>query len=56
MSIALSEKNLKEKWLRSYQEEIYMNKEKREVEVNKTFKLSILYFLSKLKINRNLKF
>lgn len=32
-SIALSEKNLKEKWLRNYQEEIYTNKEKREGEV-----------------------
>jgi len=33
-SLALSEKNLKEKWLRNYQEEIYSNKEKREMEVN----------------------
>ncbi len=32
-SLALSEKNLKEKWLRNYQEEIFINKEKREIEV-----------------------
>lgn len=35
-SLALSEKNLKEKWLRNYQEEIYLNKEKRENEVKYT--------------------
>jgi len=29
----MSAKNQKEKWLRGYQDEIYMNKEKREYEV-----------------------
>jgi len=32
-SIALSAKNLKEKWLKNYQKEIHLNKEKRELQV-----------------------
>jgi len=46
-SLALSEKALKEKWLRNYQEEIFANKEKREQEVNFISRILFIYNFKK---------